>query len=210
MRAINQKAGAVFDKLTAGMGKTGDHRKIENGAFMPLSIEVIGQEELQGNKALEISFCHYGTQNGDAMRDPEMCFFKIIGQDGRARYYPSYYRNDYLGIEQFTYIRFESGQIKGVNQFMQKDQALFAAQWACNLKEQGFIEACEALIRNEFVANQIKECQEMRAKGLKEVSSLRELIKPEDLAKMEQAGLIKTPLQIGSSAYNFAKSEGMI
>jgi hypothetical protein len=46
------------------------HLKIENGSWMPLVIEGIGP----GPDGLPaISVCHYGEQNGDAMRDPEMC-----------------------------------------------------------------------------------------------------------------------------------------
>ncbi len=38
---------------------------------MPLSIEAIGTSA-DGNRL--ISLCHYGEQNGDLMRDPEMVF----------------------------------------------------------------------------------------------------------------------------------------
>jgi hypothetical protein len=39
--------------------------------YMPLSVEVIGQSA-EGNRLIAI--CHYGEQNGDLMRDPEMVF----------------------------------------------------------------------------------------------------------------------------------------
>ena len=43
-----------------------------------------------------ISVCHYGEQNGDLMRDPEMCF--ELGLGGGAHLNPFYWRNDYAGI----------------------------------------------------------------------------------------------------------------
>ena len=39
--------------------------------FMPLSVEDIGQSA-DANRL--ISICHYGEQNGDLMRDPDMVF----------------------------------------------------------------------------------------------------------------------------------------
>jgi hypothetical protein len=36
-----------------------------------------------------ISVCHYGEQNGDLMRDPEMCF--ELGLAGEAHLNPFYY-----------------------------------------------------------------------------------------------------------------------
>jgi hypothetical protein len=56
--------------------RTGGYRptlsfKIENPPYMPLVIEAIepGPLGLPG-----LSVAHYGEQNGDLMRDPEMCF----------------------------------------------------------------------------------------------------------------------------------------
>ena len=61
---------------------------------MTLTVENIGP----GPRRLPaLSLCHYGEQNGDAMRDPEMCFEMVI-EDGRLkRFDPYYYRNDYVG-----------------------------------------------------------------------------------------------------------------
>ena len=136
MKAINKAAKAIFDALTSDLVKVGDHKKIENGAFMPLSIEVIDK---QGPNSVRISFCHYGEQNGDLMRDPEICFIRILGEHGG--YYPYYFRNDYLGVEQFPVEFNANGAMLGYNEKQQRDIAVFAGQWASNLKEQGFTEA---------------------------------------------------------------------
>ena len=46
------------------------------------------------------SVAHYGEQNGDAMRDPEMCF--ELGFAGGAHLDPFYWRNDYVVGEQWS------------------------------------------------------------------------------------------------------------
>jgi hypothetical protein len=57
------------------------HIRIDNPPFMPLVLEGIGA----GPRGLPaISVAHYGLQNGDAMRDPKICFeAEIQGQSDR-------------------------------------------------------------------------------------------------------------------------------
>jgi hypothetical protein len=61
--AILQKAGVWRPSL---------YVNIENPPYMPLVIEAVDESGPRGLPALSV--CHYGEQNGDAMRDPEMCF----------------------------------------------------------------------------------------------------------------------------------------
>lgn len=75
------------------------HIRIDNPPFMPLVIEGIGA----GPRGLPaISVGHYGLQNGDAMRDPEVCFEAEFKDGQIVELYPYCWRNDYLGIEQFA------------------------------------------------------------------------------------------------------------
>ena len=167
MRTINQKAKKVFDALTAGMEQIGDHKKIENDPYMPLSIEVI--DTYGPDEGIQISLCHYGKQNGDLMRDPEMIFIKAL--DGQ--YYPYYYRNDYVGIEQYSVEFAPDGM--GIERYwksLQRQQATFAGQWAQNLKEQGFIEALN------------KPTKEFKG-------DIRDFIGRDTTKQLEGAGLIK-------------------
>ena len=121
-----------------------EYVKIENGAFMPLSIEKIGQSP-HGLPA--ISVCHYGEQNGDLMRDPEMCF--EITPDGQ--FHPYYFRNDYAGTEQEVYFCTEDGR-KMIRPRLKKDLSAFARQWSANLREQGFIKAARQQARKTLAA----------------------------------------------------------
>ena len=50
-------------------------------SFMPLSIEDIGKSG-DGNRL--VSLCHYGEQNGDLMRDPDIVFMFHELPDGLA------------------------------------------------------------------------------------------------------------------------------
>ena len=63
----------ILDILNkAGGWHHGLYLKIENQPYMSLVIEAMDESGPCGLPA--ISVCHYGEQNGDPMRDPEMCF----------------------------------------------------------------------------------------------------------------------------------------
>ena len=72
--------------------------KIENLPYMELVIEAIDEPGPTGLPAISVG--PYGEQNGDLMRDPEMCF-KLAVQNG-PELVPFYYRNDLAGIEQWS------------------------------------------------------------------------------------------------------------
>jgi len=86
-----------------------------------------------------VSVCHYGEQNGDAMRDPEMCF--ELGLAGGPHLNPFYYRNDYAGVEQWS--RFIRETKYCYHSQLHDEHERFATLWDKNLREQGFAEAFE-------------------------------------------------------------------
>jgi len=108
--------------------------KIENAPYMALVIEATG--ELGPNGLPAISVAHYGEQNGDLMRDPEMCF-----ELGRASLDPFYFRNDYLGVEQWS--RLIDGTNYVIHSELHRQHDQFAKQWDNNLRLQGFAQAFE-------------------------------------------------------------------
>ena len=129
MQALNEKAEAIFHKLTEGMVKVGDHRKWDNasGTFMAVCIEVIGRTGL----GPLVSVAHYYEQNGDAMRDPD-----VVMIDAPGGLFPVSYRQDGLGINQDSVTYDENdGHINGVRVKMQVDIASFCGTWARNLKD---------------------------------------------------------------------------
>ena len=110
--------------------------RIENAPYMALVIESTGESGPSGLPA--ISVAHYGEQNGDLMRDPEMCF-ELSERSGNLALDAYYFRNDYLGTEQWSR-NFVNGQYVELTD-LHKLHELFAEVWDGNLKSQGFAEA---------------------------------------------------------------------
>jgi hypothetical protein len=119
----------------AGGWHHGLYLKIENPPFMALVIEATDESGPCGLPA--ISVCHYGEQNGDLMRDPEMCF--EVGLAGGAHLNPFYYRNDYAGVEQWS--RFIREGHYCYHSQLYDEHERFAKLWDKNLREQRFAAA---------------------------------------------------------------------
>jgi len=109
--------------------------RIDNPPFMPLCIEATDESGPCGLPA--ISVAHYGEQNGDAMRDPEMMF----ELEGAEVLNPFYWRNDYVAVEQWSRFITEGQYICHTK--LHRQQVDFAKQWDINLRSQGFVEAFE-------------------------------------------------------------------
>jgi hypothetical protein len=119
----------------AGGWHTGLYLKIENPPYLELVIEALDETGPSGLPA--ISVAHYSELNGDAMRDPEMCF--ELGTAGGLYLSAFYYRNDYAGIEQWSrFIR--EGQY-AFHTMLHREHERFAALWDKNLCAQHFAEA---------------------------------------------------------------------
>ena len=121
----------------SGGFQPGKSISIENGPWMRLVIEVLPETGPNGH--LVISVAHYGEQNSDLMRDPEM-LFEVADNDGLTELRPFYFRNDYAGVEQWSRYRNESGDLVCLPQRTRELEA-FAKMWDRNLGSQGFLEA---------------------------------------------------------------------
>lgn len=131
MKAINQTAKNILDILTDGLTPDGEtmSRIINNAPDTFMSVHVENVTALYGVESDSVA--HYGEQDGDAMRDPEMIFWK--GCDGN--YYPFYFRNDYIGQERVA-AWFEDGHMMKFAPREQADQASFAGTWMRNIQQQ--------------------------------------------------------------------------
>ena len=117
----------------------GFHFRIENDPYMPLVIEGIGRGP---RRQPAISVAHYYTQNGDSMRDPEMCFEVETDAQGRiVELYPYYFLNDGMGTEQQSVEREgndpEGKPVYRIDSAMMRGHVAFAAEWDRNLEAQG-------------------------------------------------------------------------
>jgi len=102
--------------------------------YLPLSVEEIG---FSGDGYRLVSLCHYGEQNGNLMRDPDIVFLFHNLPDGMAAE-PVSFRNDYLGIVQEVYRYDEAGRRTHVLPSLKPELKEFAESWFANLKDQGF------------------------------------------------------------------------
>jgi hypothetical protein len=120
MKCLGREAKEILNKLVS-MTIDG-YAKISNSNFMAVVVEWITQDT--------VSIAHYGEQNGDLMADPEMLFWRNDDE-----WYPYYYLNHYVGIEQSA-IEFSNNRPVKINQKLQGDLASFANGWMKNIKEQ--------------------------------------------------------------------------
>ena len=109
--------------------------RIENPPYMALVIEATDESGPCGLPAFSV--CHYGEQNGDLMRDPEMCF--ELGLANGPHLNAFYYRNDYVGVEQWSRTIVRDNYVHLVSLHQQHER--FAKVWDNNLQLQGFAEA---------------------------------------------------------------------
>src|SRR6202789_4149195 len=116
----------------AGGWHPGLYLKIDNAPYMELVIEAMDESGPMGLPALSVA--HYGEQNGDAMRDPEMCF--ELGLAGGAHLSAFYWRNDYVGIEQWS--RFIQDGNYCHHPQLHEQHGNFANLWNKHLLDQGF------------------------------------------------------------------------
>ena len=123
-KTLDRRAAEIFRSMLA-LQTT----KIDNsdGTYMPVYLELIGRID----KYDFFSLAHYGQQNGDAMRDPEMLF--ALHKDTR-QFIPYYYRNDYCGIEENS-VRWSEDGI-ALNPRLQASHTTFANQWLRNIAAQ--------------------------------------------------------------------------
>ncbi len=126
--AILQEAGGWRPNL---------YLKIESPPYMELVIEATDESGPCGLPSLSVA--HYGEQNGDLMRDPEMCF--ELGFAGGANLNPFFWRNDYVGVEQWS--RFIQEGTYCYHPQLHAQHENFAKTWDINLRQQGFVAAFE-------------------------------------------------------------------
>jgi hypothetical protein len=121
----------------------GNALKIEAPGFMALHVECIGASP-HGPGLVLVSVCHYGEQNGDAMRDPDMVFDVLPTADAQlgwrsGNWRPVSYRNDYVGAMREAVYADDRGRVM-VRPALVKELKAFARTWDRNLKAQGFLD----------------------------------------------------------------------
>jgi hypothetical protein len=135
MKAISKRAAVVFGAAVESLKAAGgEHVRIDNNpTYQALVVEQIGAARLDpaGDRLPLYSFAHYGQQNGDAMRDPD-----VVMIDGGAHgFFPVSFRNDYIGLD-LEHCDYNGSALRCVNVHGQAELAEFCDMWARNLKDQ--------------------------------------------------------------------------
>lgn len=143
MQKLNHQATRIFCRILNKM-KDGQYLKLNVAEFMPLTIERIADNVTTpwGAGAL-YSLCYYYEQNGDLMRDPEMCFLVVDNRRQAKEYdaiaiYPQQYLQDNTGTEEES-IRIESGKLTTYLKTWQSGYCSFTNLWLLNIRQQGFL-----------------------------------------------------------------------
>ena len=107
--------------------------------YMDLCIEALGYNDHEGRPVYSVA--HYGEQNGDLMRDPDVTM-GVDRETGTVE--PLTYQNDYIGRYWEVYKDFVDGKPTKYYPAMKKDLAAMVTAWAKNIKAQGFNPAVHA------------------------------------------------------------------
>lgn len=113
-------------------GSETTHKRLEAAGYMPLVFEYLYCSDYKGRPLY--SMAHYGEQNGDAMRDPELTF--SVDWDAE-RIEPQTFQNDYLGVYQEVYRQNDQGQTL-YSRRLRSDLDEFLWQWLKNIYAQGY------------------------------------------------------------------------
>lgn len=130
MRKIAQEPAKVLRAITNLAAKNGGSVKIDrNSTFMPVHVEIITSGTWS-----RVSVAHYGKQNGDLMRDPDIVFAYPEGQP--LTFYPESFRNDYMNMYQEALEWNEAGAPDRFSRKLMKDIGVFTSEWMQNIKQQ--------------------------------------------------------------------------
>ena len=105
--------------------------RFKASGFMDLTVEYLHYRDYYGNPVYSIT--HYGEQNGDAMRDPDMTF--SIDFENKA-IIPLTFQNDYVGVYQEVMQERRGKMMYQVSLLRRLDDFLW--MWLKNIKAQGF------------------------------------------------------------------------
>jgi hypothetical protein len=131
MRNVNK----IIDQMGGMAALKSRPIRLEVPGFMRLVIEHIGAGPRGGEL---VSVAHYGEQNGDLMRDPEIVFEVVAGE-----WQPVSIQQDYVGSYREAVFVGEDDRVH-VHPALVRDIASFSRVWDRNLKAQGFVGAAAA------------------------------------------------------------------
>lgn len=133
---LNDESTTVFKSIIAQLEKESkNYCKIDNsnGAFMPVYVEYLYDEDLNGDipGGKLYSIAHYYNCNGDRMRDPDVEFIF----DGK-NVYPTYFMQDGIFTVREEVFRYNDKDELEYKADKGRDITEFCNMWMMNIKEQ--------------------------------------------------------------------------
>jgi hypothetical protein len=125
----------TLKKLIDQVKKSG-HTKIKFKGMQPLNIEAIGKY----GSFPAFSIMHFGEQNGDLMRDPDVVFLEMSEGD----FLPVSFQNDYVGYFAEYYDFNDKGALL-IDKEQVQDLIEFTSTWMDNIESQGYIYELEQM-----------------------------------------------------------------
>lgn len=138
MKTVSKTAARTLGKLIEAAKATGENYikiNADDIAFLPVTVERI---DCGGGEIEFWAVGHWYTQNGDAMRDPEVVYAVPTYEDvPMYEYaYPVEYRQDNLGICRQLVTFDENGKPARYSPAQQAEAATFTTGWMRNIKAQ--------------------------------------------------------------------------
>lgn len=143
MDIINSNSTRIFCQLIALMEGKKRH-EISNDPYLPLSIAHLGTGiQTPSGVASAYSLCHFHSQEGKFIEDPEMCFFMADARKRPDDYssvylFPSRFRNTNVGVFEES-ISFMAAGIGVYLPKLHRKHVMFAQNWLVKLEAQGFL-----------------------------------------------------------------------
>lgn len=130
MLFLEKTANKIIEQIILiGAGQSAFKINNAPGSFMAVHVEILPEIHIPAlGMCRHVSLCHYAEQNGDLMRDPEVCFLQTC-HGPRFAYY---FRNDYTGTETCALDR----ESKTLNSRLIADLNEFSVMWMQNIAEQ--------------------------------------------------------------------------
>ncbi|MEI8245600.1 MAG: hypothetical protein WCI51_07210 [Lentisphaerota bacterium] len=144
-KKVNQKAARVLERLYQAMfdgpdmvEEVGHALFKKNSTYLPVNVEQTwrliskkNSEDYHSSPSI-ISVMHFGEQNGDLMRDPDVTFLRVE----ESTFIPLTFQNDYAGFYgEYADVN-DDGTINLTEPMKQADLALFCDDWMENINDQ--------------------------------------------------------------------------
>ena len=128
MKTLSVEATNILNKMVWMMEDFCVRIDNSEGDYLPVYVALFNKSF--GNRIIRVG--HYTSIDGDIIADPEMRF---IYNEIEDIYYPSYYRQDCLEVEQES-LKIVRGEITTINRLQQESHTNFANMWLKNIKNQ--------------------------------------------------------------------------